>query len=188
MIAATTAQFKAEQAALRKEYLEIIVSQEHNPEYWLPRYDKSAGHFARLSNGEIVVIDKPSIQTRFCFGESGYDYDEAFQASVHAAHSEEYFKQENLSDFQRWIDRLEGNSSRPCSVYTISAGNGIACLTWGHPYDCVSADFHPLSEADRAILLATYRAAYAAFEKRLNAYLKRYGLSKVQTWTYWRDA
>ena len=29
--------------------------------------------------------------------------------------------------------------------------------------------------------------AKQAFEKRLNAYLKKYGLSKIETTTYWQD-
>lgn len=180
--------FKAEQATLRKEYLGIMARRESNPDYWLPYYDKRAGHFARLTNGDIVAIEKPSIETQFCFGESGYDYDEAQEMAAHAAKSETYFKRENLAGLQRWIDLLDGSSTDPVDIFVRSNGTGIACVSWCYRSRRIEEGFEAISDADRAILLTAYRAAYAAFEKRLNAYLKRYGMSKVHTWTYWRDA
>lgn len=189
MTANTTAAFKAEQAALRKEYLEIIARRESNPDYWLPYYDKHAGHFARLSNGDIVVISKPRIETRFCFGESGYDYDEAVQSAEVARTSEAYFKRENLSELRHWISVLENPTDSTVDVLVFSNDSGIASVTYCSPAFRLSLGVgDEVSETDRVILLDAYRAAYAAFEKRLDTYLKRYGLSKVRAWTYWRDA
>ena len=184
----TAAQFKAEQAALRKEYLDRRLRRENDPDFWFSYYDKQAGHFARLSSGDIVAINKPRIETRFCFGESGYDYDDAQEAAHIARTSEEYFKQENLAGLQRWIDRLDGSSTDPVDVVVLRNGEGLASVTWCHHSRRIEEGWEEISEADRAVLLAAYRAAYAAFEKRLDAYLKRYGLSKVHAWTYWRDA
>ena len=45
----------------------------------------------------------------------------------------------------------------------------------------------PLTTEEIDIVIEAYKKARAAFEKRLNTYLKRYGMSKVETWTYWRD-
>ena len=42
-----------------------------------------------------------------------------------------------------------------------------------------------ITERDRAALIEAYKAARENFVKRVNAYLKRYGLSKVRSWTYW---
>jgi len=183
-----TTQFKTEQAALRKEYLDRVLRNDRDPEYWRPYYDKRAGHFARLTAGDIVAIDKPSIETQFCFGESGYDYDEAQEAAAYACKSQEYFKRENLKDLQRWIDLLDESSDDPTRVVVKSKGNGISSVTWCGNSWCLDGDMVEISDADRVILLEAYRAAYAAFEKRLDTYLKRYGLSKVHSWTYWRDA
>ena len=33
-----------------------------------------------------------------------------------------------------------------------------------------------------------HKIVKAKFEKRLNTYLKKYGLTKVHAWSYWRDA
>ncbi|MBQ1357138.1 MAG: hypothetical protein IIY64_01270, partial [Aeriscardovia sp.] len=38
------------------------------------------------------------------------------------------------------------------------------------------------------IIINAWKQAAAAHEKKVDAYLKRYGTSKVHAWTYWRDA
>ena len=45
-----------------------------------------------------------------------------------------------------------------------------------------------ISEEDRERLYEGYVKLCNDFEKRLRTYLKRYGLTKVHSWTYWRDA
>ena len=37
---------------------------------------------AELPGGELFPVEKQSIETRFCFGESGYDYDDALKAAT----------------------------------------------------------------------------------------------------------
>ena len=42
-----------------------------------------------------------------------------------------------------------------------------------------------MNDTDRARLLEACKMQKSKFEKRLQAYLKRYGLSKIKKWTYW---
>lgn len=42
-----------------------------------------------------------------------------------------------------------------------------------------------MNGTDRARLLEACKMQRAKLEKRLHAYLKRYGLSKIKKWTYW---
>ena len=42
-----------------------------------------------------------------------------------------------------------------------------------------------MTEEERQTVLSAYKQIREDFEKRLNTYLKRYGLSKIDTWTYW---
>lgn len=53
----------------------------------------------------------------------------------------------------------------------------------GYYYDLIEA-----TAEDRANILAALKHERAKFEKRLNAYLKKYGVSKVRAWSYWADA
>lgn len=47
--------------------------------------------------------------------------------------------------------------------------------------------YHGLTDADTANYIATLEKVKERLEKRLTTYLKRYGTSKLNTWTYLRD-
>ena len=98
---------KEEEKALRAEYMERIMVGE--TERWRKYYEGEIGVLVRLEDGSIVNIEKPRIETHFCFGESGYDYDEAQAAADRAAASENYFRVKNLSKYQETIDILSRN-------------------------------------------------------------------------------
>lgn len=157
-----------------------------------------------LDDKTAFIWEKPSIKTDFCFGESGHDYDEAQEMAAHAKNSTEYFKRENLREFDEIIKELEQQSSTAehgafhyCLRQLIYSSAGpMAIYTLG--YEC-SSDYlftrdtgiNPLrepSEKELTAIIEGYKAERTAFEKRLDTYLKRYGLSKVNSWTYWREA
>jgi len=55
-------------------------------------------------------------------------------------------------------------------------------------YDCPEDGEHEMTADERKAIIKGLRWGRAQFEKRLNTYLKRYGVSKIHTWTYWADA
>ena len=61
---------------------------------------------AWLPNGDFIPVDKQKIKTRFCFGESGYDYDDAQRMVAHAYKSEDYFIRENMKEFRGMVESL----------------------------------------------------------------------------------
>lgn len=172
---------------------------------------------AFLPNGDIVTVDKEIINTSFCFGESGYDYDDALKAAQHARKSEDYFKRENMRSFTQWIDELTEALDINCNYRLVirrpeynsqpddcrlagirfiklteilEACGGSAHLeelpgkeitVWGNTYRIATGE-------EIEVILDAYREASQQHEKKVDAYLKRYGLSKVHSWTYWRDA
>ena len=48
-------------------------------------------------------------------------------------------------------------------------------------------EYSPVSEKDRKLIVEAYQKEKELFSKRLETYIKRYGLSKVNSWSYWRD-
>lgn len=162
---------------------------------------------AWLPNGMLFVWKKPKIETSFCFGysDSRYDtedYDRANRMAEHAGNSEEYFKSENLKDFNAVIEAFNGNGEgyyRNRRPYVrresyISVGDLNLCsVSWYRPWELEELHdgererLREASDAELEIIIAGYKEEREAFEKRLNAYLKRYGMSKVRSWSYWRD-
>lgn len=47
--------------------------------------------------------------------------------------------------------------------------------------------YHIPNDSELQIIIDAYERAAAGHLKKVNAYLKRYGLSKVHSWTYWQD-
>lgn len=200
---------KINKEQLRNEYAKVWKNDSKMINYCV---DKAAA-VAELVDGELVVIDKQRIEKRFCFGESGYDYEDAQKAAAHARTSEEYFKTENMKYFKGWIAELinalnggdyrlvinERTASDGCKIHGVSLERltdiidacGGSCYLYDLPGKRLNVRGKECRIAypkDYDILIDAYKEAADAHEKKVNAYLKRYGTSQVRSWTYWRDA
>ena len=161
---------------------------------------KKASAVIKLEKGQLMEFEKPSIDTHFCFGYSddmdGSDRKRAVDMAIHASESEKYFKAHNLQDLKKTIERYE-DKSEPTDPYLTHRypdyDTNIVTVVWLTSWDVKDRawqfrnDLVPLSDADKKTILNAYKEELTKFEKRLDTYLKRYGMSKVRTWTYWRD-
>ncbi len=201
---------------LRAQYALVWGKGSHMADYCVNR----VAAVAELPCGWIIPVDKRSIETRFCFGESGYDYDDALKSAQHARTSADYFKRENMKDFVDEIgsitEVMEPDARRLMIIYTDGTYTDQPAECMIHDYATVrtteildafggSANLDEVTAAgtvftlygrnarlatrdEAQIILDAWRAAAQAHEKKVDAYLKRYGTSKVHAWTYWRDA
>ena len=192
--------------ALLEEYLNEERKVWPKDERMIEYYRKEASRVIRLTNGGLLVFDKPKIETNFCFGYGcqSMTYEEASKAADNAA-SEKYFMSENLNELDRNIKAMAGNleddwhySSLKPYLYKKSYNNqtiNICNYQWMNPWEVEHepwrtkgyAEFAPLSDDDRKLILEALKAERAAFEKRLKNWWKRYGVKKLHIWTYWAD-
>lgn len=145
-----------------------------------------------LENNEIHLIEKQKIQTSFCFG---YGYcgisdkeseDRADRMANHAKTQESYFINENLKFFDARIKELTENEE----VYTCRKyfdNEKIVEYITSKYYRFENLKLRKLSDTEKAKLLEAYKAEKVKMEKRLNTYLKRYGLTKIKSWSYLSD-
>lgn len=207
-----------------KEMLRNEFSKAWDSERMIDYCTNKVAAYATLPDGKIVVVDKESIETDFCFGESGYDYDDAQDMAAYASKSEEYFRKENMKHFDSWISSLEDvletensiTSDYPqcmlgisLSVYTGQTEDcNLSGISWHKLCDVIddcggTANLYTLSgkilnhyghkyriatKEEIKLILEAYKEAAQAHEKKVNTYLKKYGMNHVRTWTYWRDA
>lgn len=161
-------------------------------------------------NGFLYGIEKPSIETSFCFGYGMYgitdseEEEAADSMTDKARQSRDFFISENLKDIDHWLETLEGilsemgenwaEGSHP--RYMIETGRHYC----GQPDDCKLQYYRVVNTWRDPVrgtlcndpemvckLIDGYEAVKVDFVKRLNAYLNRYGLSKVKSWSYLRD-
>lgn len=188
------------QKELKQRYAEILAAEVwHDDTRMVDFCVKRAAYIVELSSGDILALEKPTIKKDFCFGysDSRYDtedYDRANAAAAHAATSQDYFLSENLHDIENEIDRLESNEPNSWDYYLCVPYYGqpqnsqLKAIKTFYRWDQHAAQYTLLSGEDRARVAEGYKVVKADFEKRLHNYLKRYGLSKVQSWSYWQDA
>lgn len=195
------------QKELKAEYTEELAKAWDSPRM-IKYCANQAAHIIEYNN-KLYSIEKPAIHTRFCYGfgfcgVSNEEEEAAANAMARKAEEDvEYFKAENLRGLEEKIKQLENiveemghnwaEGSHP--RYMIKTG---AHYTGQTPdckleYFCIEDTFNSLGgticydvEFVRA-LIAGHQEVKKAFEKRLNTYLKRYGLSKVESWSYLSD-
>ena len=157
----------------------------------------------------MVTAEKPSIKTDFWFGEHTYDYDEVCEEASRASESEQYFIRENLwgCSSKNLLDALNGRDSRgydtSFDVYVIRGKyysqdddcklGYVQALRFGtDPEEYFATrngtqDYRPLTDDEKDQMREFLEGEVEKFRKRLNTYLKRYGLTKCHYGVYWAD-
>lgn len=189
------------QKELKEMYKNILKNEIWDSERMVNYCLKEADYIVELENGDIVTIDKPRIEKDFCFGysDSRYDtedYDRANDMAHHAKTNEDYFMKENLKEINRMIDKLEGKERSNYKFYIRIPYTGQpdnsklkSIQQLDNYYDANKIKECQILEGENLKrVIEGYKVVKANFEKRLKTYLKRYGLSKVRSWSYWRDA
>lgn len=148
----------------------------------------------KVDEKHFITFDKQDIEKSFCFGwscQGGMTYEEA--ADMCHNFSEADFKVGNLKRFDnKYIHRLKAIEEKQIKLkreYVTSKESGAEIMYITTDRD-VSGDM-TLSVEDSTRLREAYKQKVQdlrnEFEKRLDAYLKKYGLSKIRRWTYCAD-
>ena len=148
----------------------------------------------QLDNGGFVEFEKPSIETSFCFGysDSRYDtedYDRADDMAEVARTNENYFKEQNLKEIKETLEKLKDHR---VLFYKSRCNDEVEIYNWcydtyGTRERNFNLNFIECSDRELELLTKKYEEELVKFEKRINSYLKKYGLSKIHSWSYWRD-
>lgn len=175
---------------------------------------KKCSVIVNLPSGWYYVIDKPHIETRFCYwyyNDSDWtDFNNAQEQAENARKDVENFMSENLSCLDHQIKELEEvkeswywrRNARLLLLEHAHGGDLEECneksIAWydeRNRGDTEEARYNyfrqkttkPTKE-DIEALIQWFKEARQQFIKRLQTYLKRFWLSKVYSWTYWADA
>ena len=153
-------------------------------------YKKYAVGAIKLHDG-YYLIDKPSIDNRFCFHDEGpqYEFYKELMADKETRLAA-YFKSENLAGFDNKIERITKgdryNNDKRVWWYASGTEHKVCLQFYSDHWDDDKKTL--CTDEEKALILKGLKFGREMFEKRLDAYLKRYGTSKLHTWTYWADA
>lgn len=138
----------------------------------------------------IVSIDKPHIQTDFWFGERTYDYDEVLEECRKASQSEKFFKESNRRGCKAGniIESIDADTCEAWLCHNYRGESNLAYVQFVSRYNPLRGnEIRQLTKDE----LQEYRQMCVEelekFDKRLDTYLKRYGLTKCHFGTFWLD-
>jgi hypothetical protein len=145
-----------------------------------------------LESGHIFTIEKPHIETRFCFGCGMYGTatDEEIGGAIEEKkeiHKFENFKRENINkSFGSLIDAINDGVGYAMMYERGKYMVGIVTendynFDWLQRNNKIVA---LMTETDRINIQDAVNKAIKRFEKRLETYWKKYQDTKLKTWTY----
>ena len=188
---------------LEKELRKVWGNDERMTSYCM----KEAAYIIELSDGSILTIDKPRIKKDFCFGYGMYlqctdeDFRRADGMREKAEKDVNYFIEKNLEEINGKIQALKQDKKNVyTSLHYIGQEPGdllksyLVTREWETPDNEFDnrvfwnlKDIKQLDNEDIALIIAGLEEVKKSFIKRLNTYLKKYGLSKINAWTYLVD-
>lgn len=197
------------QKELKEKYMNIIKTEVWQDSERMQEYArKQCDYVVELSNGKIIDIEKPRIKKDFCFGMGMYatytqeEFEAAEDLAENARTNVEYFINENMKQITEKIGYLKEALDGKKEVYTYVHYSGQPDNSELVTYSCVGRSDNPewapyrwgnlkavnkLSSDDIQALIDGLEEVGKKFMKRLNTYLKKYGLEKLNVWTYCRD-
>lgn len=175
--------------------LEDFLVLDKENEYMKNYYRKEVEQICKIRDG-YFLIDKPRIKTSFCFGSgwngvSSLEEDEvANDLAYQAKNDEDYFLEENLQDLNKRIkvleDSLASDADYDKAVLIKNGCNQYSIVARRHA-EYWNEEYVVSTEEEVKEILKLYISVKENFKKRLSTYLKKYGLTKINSWTYLRD-
>lgn len=167
-----------------KEYAVLMANRfDKGDEKWVKYYEKKTLCVKTLPNGDVIAFDKPSVETRFCYSFDEVGYPESIDDSNNMCHtvSSDYdvFLAENLKWLKRDLENLE-KMYRPVYLNRLDKEENVVLYS-GYQN---GTDGRMASPDDIAVIKSGIQEQIDYLTKRCAAYWKRYGGSKLHTWTY----
>lgn len=182
---------KSLKLAVFNEYMKVF-----KDEKFCERISKKTSNMVELHNGMIYVFDTPKIKTSFCFGwdYTGNDGDSTYNEANRAVSKTltdggKIFMQQNLRDIEDTLSFLKNKKDNIFLMrkYVVKECNicEMQCAS-----SCCVGNTEAVKATDEDVkkLIAMFEEEREKFTKRLNTYLKRYGTSKLRSWSYWQSA
>lgn len=201
-----------------KEMLRNEYAKEWDTERMISYCTNKAAAVALLGDSILPIDKKSIKKHFCFGEDGGESYDAALSMARTARTSADYFKRENMQEHIEWIEALQeqldfcNNSekmppdwwylighhkkSKIAYIYTAKLTDiinalGGSCFVRDLPgtkIDFWGATYTIPGAGDLEKIIEAYKEAAAQHEKRVNTYLKKYGLEYVHSWTYWINA
>lgn len=142
----------------------------------------------------FITFPKRKINTRFCFGyydssENNDSYDNANKMVNIAKTKQDYFISENLEEINKTIEDYKKNDIYIIGEKYTGGKKEVYLLTEKNMFYHFDKkeNYKKLTEKEKEEIIKILEIEKEKHIKKINSYLKRYGLSKVVSWSFWAD-
>lgn len=167
-------------------------------EYWQKYFSEKYVAAVEFTPNHYLLFEKKEIMKSFCFGYSDFGQGPTQEEAVKAqsAVNAKYVKERNMEFWQLILDDINTGEIRIWAGkdgennhtdHIMSEAHFRTYIDGGRDSECyisISKDNNPDTYEK---IEKCFAYAKNFFEKRVGSYLKRYGVSKIKTWTYWMD-
>lgn len=182
-----------------RKYLEKI--KQYETKTMLNFYESDTMEAIEVKDNIFYRVKKSRIETSFCFGYGMYacstqeEQDEAQEEVNYARTRADYFIDENLKPINELIKEFQDKSNNSLfingnykDVFKMVSAYPVNKSTQKTMFRCVKDEqLINLDDELRARIILALEDEKERFVKRLNTYLKRYGLTKLKVRSYLRD-
>ena len=185
-----------------KEKYKVFLEEYWQDEKMVKHCMGEVSYIVELTDGSILPLRKPKLETTFCFG-YGYcgvsdeeDQAGAVRMSEHARTNEDYFREKNMEEINDRIKAITEDYIVVFTHYQYYSQTNRDLLTYSifkeytleHNLELERlGGCKQISAEDVQRIKDGLEEVKKLCAKRIDTYLKRYGLSKVRTWAYLQD-
>lgn len=149
-------------------------------------FKKSIFEVIELSDGSLYAIHKSGMETRFCFSfdevmdcHSGTNtYKEANEMASNVGY--DYFLKENLKEMVERIEHLKNDGTVYWSKAYWKGPSDIVNCSWINDSNVI----REMTDDEKELVIKAIERQIENKTKRCATYWKKYGKSKLHTWTY----
>lgn len=142
--------------------------------------------FLKTEDGYFYILEKEKLNTKFFISEgSNRSMEEALNICKEIKTTEDFFIEENLSKINYLINTINNNKNNLFFAERFKNSKIVSITT--NKYNVFNKENRKLTTDEEAEALNLCEKFKELQMKKINSYLKRFGLSKIQANTYWID-
>ena len=171
---------------LKKEYEKIWTTKKGIDEGMVDYCMKKIALCLKTEDGYFYILEKKKLNTEFFISEgSNRSIEEALTICNEIKTTEDFFIEENLRSINFLINEIKNNKNNLFFATRFKNSKIVAITTT--KYDVLNNENRKLTPNEEIEVLKICEKYKELQTKKINSYLKRFGLSKIKANTYWGD-
>lgn len=171
---------------IRKEYEKVWTTEKGTSEQMIDYCMNQIALYLKTKDGYFYILEKKKLNTEFFISEgSNRSLEDATAICKEIKTKEDFFIEDNLRKINSLINTIKNNKNNLFFAAMYKNSKIVAITTT--KYDVLNKENRKLTPDEEIEVLKICEKYKELQTKKINSYLKRFGLSKIKANTYWYD-